>query len=103
MIDWDRVSELQEEIGEEDFAEVGQVFIEEITEKLDEIAANAAPDPGDFHFLRGSAANLGLTAFAEACKSAELATKAGETVELAALRGLFSAALEELDGLFELA
>ncbi|MEL6952643.1 MAG: Hpt domain-containing protein [Pseudomonadota bacterium] len=103
MIDWERVAELQEEIGEEDFAEIGQVFVEEIQEKLAEITSAPDQNPADFHFLRGSAANLGLTDFAQACKEAELSCKSGATADTAALVALFEEALAELDGMFETA
>lgn len=103
MIDWERIAELQEEIGEDDFAEIGQVFVEEIEEKLSELAASSERTPADFHFLRGSAANLGLTSFAEACKDAETRSKSGEVIDLAPLKALFDAALSELEDLFETA
>ena len=34
MIDWDRISELQEEVGEEGVAEVIDIFLEEMDEGI---------------------------------------------------------------------
>ena len=37
MIDWDRVTELRDEIGAEDLATVIEMFLEEVAEKLQEV------------------------------------------------------------------
>ncbi|MBF9035137.1 Hpt domain-containing protein [Rhodobacterales bacterium HKCCE2091] len=103
MIDWDRVQELREELGDEDFAEVGQIFISEIEEKLAALSGTDARAPADFHFLRGSAANLGLEGFARSCSTAEARAKAGDPVDLDALARDFAASLREIDGLFDAA
>ncbi|MBF9031301.1 hypothetical protein HKCCE3408_12935 [Rhodobacterales bacterium HKCCE3408] len=100
MIDWDRVAELKDEIGEDGFAEVGGLFITEIEARLDDMASGT-PVAADFHFLRGSAANLGLATMAEACAAAEAAAKAGGAPDLEPIAGLFAASRVELGGLFE--
>lgn len=96
MIDWDRVSELQEEIGEEDFIEVGRLFLAEIEEKLQEMAAEGSRDAADYHYLRGSAANLGLVEFADLCGAAEAAAKTGDTGDLAPIRACFDSSAAEI-------
>ena len=97
QIDWDRLNALRDDIGEEDFADVAIVFISEIGEKLAELTAPpAAASADDFHFLRGSAVNLGLAALAEACTSAECACTAGEPPDLPAVAAEFEAALAAL-------
>lgn len=101
MIDWDRVTELQEEIGEEDFVEVGQMFVAEIEEKLQEMAAAGSHDAADFHYLRGSAANLGLVEFAGLCGEAEQTARGGGIGDFAAVRASFTASLAEIVPLFE--
>lgn len=111
MIDRDRLNALREDIGEEDFADVASLFVHEIGEKL--ISLKAAPNAAsadDFHFLRGSAVNLGLTAFAEACTMAEGACRAGQPADIAGVAAAFAAAmaalapeLPELTGLADLA
>ena len=68
MINWDRVAELRNDFGEEDFLEIVEMFLSEVEEKL-----RLLPDQPstalseDFHFLKGSAANLGFKAFQTLC------------------------------------
>ena len=61
MICWERVNELREEMGADDFQEVVGLFLEEVEEVLVRLQSN--PDPAayeqDMHFLKGSAMNLG--------------------------------------------
>ena len=86
MIDWDRVRELKEEIGEEDFAEVAEMFISEVEEVIHRL--RTSPDPGQFeadlHFLKSSALNLGFTELADKCQDGErlAASGAGDQVAL---------------------
>ena len=61
VFDLDRLMSLRDDIGAEDFTEIVLLFFSEIGEKLEQMgAAVAPPSAGDFHFLRGSAANLGF-------------------------------------------
>jgi HPt (histidine-containing phosphotransfer) domain-containing protein len=84
VIDWDAVAELRAEIGEEDFAEVVDAFLEETDEVIARL--RTTPDPAgfrsDFHFLKGSALNLGLKTFAEVCRTAEEMAAAGKGPEI---------------------
>lgn len=94
MIDWTRLNGLRADIGEEDFADVAMIFVAEITEHLDRLAA----DPGsamaaDFHFLRGSAANMGFVAMVAACRQAEADCLAGTIPDLAGVADSFAASL----------
>ncbi|MCB2115869.1 MAG: Hpt domain-containing protein [Rhodobacteraceae bacterium] len=79
MIDWTRVEELRAEIGCEDFAEVVELFLDEV----DGVVARlqCAPDPtrfeDDLHFLKGSAWNLGFEAFGALCQNGERLASAG--------------------------
>jgi HPt (histidine-containing phosphotransfer) domain-containing protein len=96
LIDWDLLTSLQADIGEEDFAEVITLFVAEIGEKIDEMRDDpAGASADDFHFLKGSAANLGFVTMSAACDSAEARCRAGETPDLDAVRTAFLAALEE--------
>ena len=69
MICWDRVNELRDEVGAEDFAEVVEIFIEEVDEVMARLRAD--PDPSTYetelHFLKGSALNLGFQELADLC------------------------------------
>jgi HPt (histidine-containing phosphotransfer) domain-containing protein len=94
MIDWDRLHNLRTDIGEDDFCDVACVFVAEIRETLDRLIAG----PGcalatDFHFLRGSAANMGFAAMVDACLTAEAACHAGKTPDIGAIAGCFGASL----------
>lgn len=87
MIDWNRVAELKEEIGEEDFAEVAEMFMAEVEEVIERL--KTAPDPAtyehDLHFLKSSALNLGFAEVSALCQDGERRSAAGhaDSVELA--------------------
>ena len=73
MIDWSRVNELKGEIGEDGFAEVVELFLDEVETA---IARLSPDDPArkletDMHFLKGSAWNLGFVEFGAVCHDAE--------------------------------
>jgi HPt (histidine-containing phosphotransfer) domain-containing protein len=73
MIDWTRVKDLRDEIGEESFDEVAVLFLEEAdeaVEKLDGSLAAAALESA-LHFLKGSALNLGFSTLATLCQDGE--------------------------------
>lgn len=94
MIDWDRVEELREEIGAEDFGEVVDLFLDEVEEVIERL--RAGPDmanlEADLHFLKGGALNLGFRAFSQLCQAGEAAAAAGkaETVDLNAILSSFA-------------
>ncbi len=99
VIDLGRLNELKQEIGEEDFAEVAEIFLEE----MDEILQGLKDQPGaataaDFHGLRGSASNLGFSAFVEACAIAERDAAQGAAIDIAPLDALYRASLEAASG-----
>jgi HPt (histidine-containing phosphotransfer) domain-containing protein len=96
MIDWDRLNALKADIGEEDFADVAFLFVAEMTECIDKLlSAPDAATASDFHFLRGSAANLGFTALATACLVAEQACASGTPPDIDGLAATYAASLEE--------
>ncbi len=73
MIDWSRADQLREEVGEEAFLEVAEIFIEEVDEVIQRLKTNvvAADFQADMHFLKGSALNLGFSDFAALCQTGE--------------------------------
>ena len=92
MIDWDRVKELREEIGAEDFDEVVGLFLEE----ADECLARLAPDmsakalSAELHFLKGAALNLGFAALSGLCQDGERRANAGDTrMDIEAVRSTY--------------
>lgn len=81
MIDWERVKELHGEIGDDDFAEVVAMFLEE----ADEVVARLSPNltakaiEADLHFLKGAALNLGFVVLSALCQDGERRAAAGST------------------------
>ena len=84
MIDWQRVRELREEIGEDDFNEVVELFLEEADEVAASIRADIATGEIEsaLHFLKGSALNLGFRELAELCQIGEKAAASGNTASV---------------------
>jgi len=70
MINWTRVEELQEEVGEDEFPEVLEIFLEEFEEALAALD-NKPPTAPDMHFLKGSAVTLGFEDTGQLCAKAE--------------------------------
>ena len=105
MIDWSRVEELQSEIGAEDFAEVVELFLDEVEEVIERL--RASPDTSrleeDLHFLKGSALNLGFRAFSVLCQNGETASAAGDAsaVELGPILDCFDDSKVEFTGKLE--
>lgn len=84
MIDWDRVSELRSEIGDDGFGEVVELFLDEVEEVV--MRLGGAPNPAryeeDLHFLKGSAWNLGFADFGALCQDGERKAAAGRQAEI---------------------
>lgn len=80
VIDWSRVAELHEEVGDEALAEVLDLFASEVDEGLVRLAEATSPKAlaAEFHFLKGAALNLGLDEVARFCASGERAAIAGQ-------------------------
>lgn len=79
MIDWTRVQALQSEIGQEDFAAVVDIFLDEVDTTvagLDQ-TADAPTLEAQLHFLKGSALNLGFARFSALCQDGETAAASG--------------------------
>ena len=104
MIDWDRVNELRDEIGADDFAEVVEIFLEEVEEEMTKLSGDAEQQAlgSTLHFLKGSALNLGFSHFSELCQAGELAAQSASPVEVDALRTSYVTSkaefLRSLDG-----
>lgn len=79
MINWSRVEELRDEIGSEDFAEIVEIFLEEVEETIAIISGEVPQDKieGHLHFLKGSALNLGFEEFSTLCQAGETAANKG--------------------------
>lgn len=84
MIDWNRVDELRDEVGADDFQEVVELFLEEVDEVIERM--KTSPDTSrleqDLHFLKGSSLNLGFAAFSSLCQAGEIAARTGRSEEI---------------------
>ena len=82
MIDWDRVAELRAEVGEDDFAEVVLLFLEEADDVAHRLEHMTTPDAAqiarDLHSLKGAALNLGFRALAQLCQEGERLAASGD-------------------------
>lgn len=85
MIDWARVSELREEIGAEDFADVVEIFLEEVEDTISQLKTSPPDDYESLlHFLKGSALNLGFSEFSNLCQRGEFLAAGGKATEVEA-------------------
>lgn len=99
MINTARIQELKEEVGEDDLAEVIELFCEEVEEVLNALDATAQDAmPGQLHFLKGSALNIGLDAVSELCKAEELRLNSDPSAlaDVNAIRATYAASKEAL-------
>lgn len=90
LVNWERVRELEAEIGPEHFAEVVEIFLDECDGASARLPRTDALE-ADLHFLRGAAMNLGLEAMAAACQAGERAAARGQAavVDRAAIAALY--------------
>ena len=89
MIDWDRVNELRDEVGADEFEEVVEIFLEELSEGMERLRAGLPPGSyeSELHFLKGGALNLGFAGLAEVCGAGEKMAREGDAdaVDLSAV------------------
>ena len=92
MIDWGRIDELRTEVGDDDFAEIALLFMSEIEEAIEGLAALAdlAARSDALHGMKGSAMNLGFADFAKLCAQGE---KDPDMVDMPHLAKALSAAV----------
>lgn len=91
MLDWTHINRLRQEVGEDSFAEIVDLFFAEVADTFAKVRANGATHT-DMHFLKGSAANLGFVAFSKTCQIAEHALLAGsETADIQRVYDSFDA------------
>ena len=72
MIDWARVEELRNDMGEEGFDEVVELFLEEMDDRISAMKSGSeASRAEDLHFLKGCSANVGFSSLRDLCTNAE--------------------------------
>ena len=92
MIDWNRVSELRSEVGEDDFDEVLVMFFDELADVLENLGTGGVEAiKRDLHMLKGSAINIGLADVSTLCRDCEMALAANpdNAIDLNAIRTAF--------------
>ncbi|WP_335947963.1 Hpt domain-containing protein [Salipiger bermudensis] len=99
MIDWPRVAELRDEIGVTEFDEVVPLFLQEVEATIADLPLllHSAPETeAALHSLRGSALNLGFSAFAAICDDYEKTASAGNTagIDMTLIAGLYEQSRE---------
>ena len=81
MLDWDRISELREEVGDAEFQVILEMFLDEVESAMMRLSAK---DPKrletSLHFLKGCAWNLGFAAFGGLCDEEERRAAGGRAV-----------------------
>ncbi len=84
MISWDRVNELKGEVGEEDFAEIVEIFLEEMDEAMEELRSGSVAEGlgSAMHFIKGAAMNLGFEDLGTICQKFETYAGEGKTDEI---------------------
>lgn len=80
MLNWARVEELRGEVGEDAFAEVVDLFLEEVVGVIDALDPGMEPAAMEeaLHFLKGASMNLGFDTFSDMCAKGELAARRGD-------------------------
>ena len=103
MVNWDRINELREEVGNDDLAEVLALFCEEVEDVLEELGTVPSDAlPSRLHFLKGSALNIGLEGVSSLCQSEErrLSENPASQPEIQAIRCAYATARIELEAFF---
>lgn len=85
MIDWNRVHDLRDEIGADEFAGVVELFLDEVEIEIAELRGRVPLDTLEsrLHFLKGSALNLGFEQFCNMCQAGETAASGGAADQVA--------------------
>ena len=89
MLDHQKINQLRKDLGAEGFAEIVDIFFAEVEEVFGRIQADGA-SATDMHFLKGSGANVGFTAFSKTCQIVEHSLNEGGRADLDAVRRSFA-------------
>lgn len=102
MIDWTRISELIDEFGPDDFAEVVDLFLAEVEgaiAQLDDLDKSPENWAEQMHFLKGAVLNLGFSAMSDLCRKGEEAARGGDITVVSAhdIRTVFDASRKQFE------
>ncbi len=99
MIDWCKIRELMDEIGDSDFPDVARMFLSDTDAAIARLGATQ--NIGDaLHYIKGSALTMGFSELATLCQLGENAASAGAPVDLDALRSCFERSRDRFLGEF---
>jgi HPt (histidine-containing phosphotransfer) domain-containing protein len=94
MIDWKRVDILKRDVGVQDFGEVVDLFLEEVTEALIALETTQKPEEVKnlMHFLKGSTVNIGFAKMNALCREGEALANKGQVqhIPLARIKQAFA-------------
>jgi HPt (histidine-containing phosphotransfer) domain-containing protein len=102
MVSWDRITELRDEVGDDDLAEVIALFCEEVEEVLEKLEGASSEDlPAHLHFLKGSAANIGFHNLSARCHDEEIKLRQDPSAkaDVVGIRDDYANSKAELNGL----
>lgn len=84
MIDWTRIDDLKHELGEDDFEEVFEIFLDEVQDSVDSLknAPKGAALEAILHSVKGNAITVGFSKLAELAGAGEVKAGQGSDVNL---------------------
>jgi histidine phosphotransfer protein HptB len=84
MIDWDRVKELEQDIGTDEFGEVIDLFLDEVESVINPMRSGIPREniESDMHFLKGSALTIGFRQLGQICADGEKLAASGCSSEV---------------------
>ena len=89
MIDWTRLDSISVDLGALDTVEFVTIFLSETAPVIERLDPASPRFFDDLHFIKGSAANLGLDGLKQACVAAERSHRRAEPVDLARITRAF--------------
>lgn len=99
VIDWERVRNLREEVGDESFRDVVAVFLDEVEQVIVQFRTGLAAEQIEsaLHFLKGGAMILGFAELGTKCDEGERLASAGRSaeVDLPSIVQLYEASRQE--------
>lgn len=79
MLDWNRIHELRNDVGDDEFKLILELFLDEVEGVIMRLSKrNARKLADDLHFLKGCAWNLGFRGFGILCDEGERLAGAGQ-------------------------
>lgn len=84
MIDWTRIDELKDELGEDDFEDVFSIFLEEVQESVDSLKESPTGPALEaiLHSVKGNAVTVGFSTLADLAGAGEIKAGQGAAVDL---------------------